>query len=89
MGPIPRRTWVALSLMGIAVLGWYFLGGWLFTLFAVVALGIFMSAWIGGGGNDLYGTRSEYPQADDLVRADDHDDRGPHPGPLPPQPPGW
>ena len=89
MEPLPRRLVVALVLIGIATLGWLFIGGWLFTILAVVGLCILTSSWIGGGGNDIYGTRTEYPRADDLVRADDGQEQEPHPGPLPPQPPGW
>jgi hypothetical protein len=84
-----RRLVIGLALLVGGFAGWFFLGGSLFVVLTIVGLGLLLAGWLSGGANDMYGSRTEYPVADDLVRADDAGEQRPHPGPLPPQPPGW
>ena len=84
-----RRVVAGLVLMLVGFVGWFFLGGSLWVLLTLVGVGLLIAGWISGGANDMYGSRSEYPVAADLRRADDETAQESHPGPLPAQPPGW
>ena len=79
---LPKRVWVGMALLAGAILGWYFLGGWLFTLMALAGAGTLWFSYLRGDSNDMLGTRSEHPEADDTVRADDDRSQQPHPGPY-------
>lgn len=84
-----RRAIVGVSLLIVGLVGWAVLHGYLWPLLALAGVFTLMYGWIAGGGGDMYGPRSKYPVADDLRRAADDDSTPPHPGPFPPQPPGW
>jgi hypothetical protein len=79
-------VWGSLTLVAVGFLGFLFTGLGLFVLVVAVGFVLAVIAYMTVGASGPGWNRTEYPEAEDLRRADDPTEHEHYPGPIPPGP---